>query len=54
MAFYMHKPLPPVDLVKVDDIYFVLDGHRRLPVAGTLGLEMIGANVTEWHLAGPA
>ena len=53
-AFYMHKPLPPVELVKVDDIYFVLDGHHRLSVAGSMGLEAIEAHVTEWHLARPA
>lgn len=53
-AFYMHKRLPPVELVKVGDIYFVLDGHHRLSVAGSLGLEAIEANVTEWHLARPA
>lgn len=54
MAYYMHKPLPPVELVKVDDVYFVLDGHHRLSVAGSMGIEAIEANVTEWHLAKPA
>lgn len=53
MAFYMHKSLPPVELVKVDDIYFVLDGHHRLSVSGSLGVETIEANVTEWSLAKP-
>jgi len=54
IAFYMHKPLPPVELVKVDDIYFVLDGHHRLSVAGSLGFEAVEANVTEWQLVRPA
>ena len=51
MAFYMHKKLPPVELVKVDDIYFVLDGHHRLSVAEAIGLDEIEANVTEWNVA---
>lgn len=53
MAFYLHKPLPPVELVRVDNVYFVLDGHHRLSVAGSLGLEAIEANVTEWQLVRP-
>lgn len=52
-AIYMRKSLPPVELVKVDDIYFVLDGHHRLSVAESLGSESIEANVTEWVLARP-
>ncbi|MBV9197617.1 MAG: ParB N-terminal domain-containing protein [Solirubrobacterales bacterium] len=39
--------LPPVDLLKVGDIYFVRDGHHRVSVASALGLADIDAFVTE-------
>jgi hypothetical protein len=39
--------MPPVDLVRVGDIYFVRDGHHRVSVARALGLNDIDANVTE-------
>lgn len=47
------KALPPVDLVKVGDVYFVLDGHHRISVAQTLGQMEIDAKVTEWQVDGP-
>jgi hypothetical protein len=40
-------PLPPVDLVRIGEIYFVRDGHHRVSVAGALGLTEIDAYVTE-------
>jgi hypothetical protein len=40
-------PLPPVDLTKVGEIYFVRDGHHRVSVASALGLNDIDAYVTE-------
>jgi uncharacterized ParB-like nuclease family protein len=42
------RPLPPVDLIKVGDEYFVRDGHHRISVAHALGQEFIDAEVTEW------
>jgi ParB-like nuclease domain len=39
--------LPPVDLIKVGEIYFVRDGHHRVSVASALGLNDIDAYVTE-------
>ena len=41
------ESLPPVDLIKVGEIYFVRDGHHRVSVASALGLEDIDAYVTE-------
>jgi hypothetical protein len=41
------EALPPVDLVKVGEIYFVRDGHHRVSVARALGLSDIDAHVTE-------
>jgi hypothetical protein len=46
-------PLPPVDLVQVGDLYFVLDGHHRISVARALGQPDIEARVTVWHVRGP-
>jgi hypothetical protein len=41
------ESMPPVDLVKVGEIYFVRDGHHRVSVARALGRTDIDANVTE-------
>jgi hypothetical protein len=38
---------PPIDAVKVDHAYFVLDGHKRVAAARRSGVEIIDANVTE-------
>ncbi len=40
--------LPPVDLIRVRDGYFVRDGHHRISVAHAFGEEYIEAEVTEW------
>jgi hypothetical protein len=42
-------PLPPVELFKVGDFYFVSDGHHRISVARTRGQSYIDAMVTELH-----
>src|SRR6185503_14791568 len=39
--------LPPVDLYKISDIYFVRDGNHRVSVARRLGQSQIDAYVTE-------
>src|SRR6266487_2314382 len=39
--------LPPVDLYKIGDIYFVRDGNHRVSVARQQGGEFIDANVVE-------
>jgi hypothetical protein len=41
------EALPPVDLIKVGEIYFVSDGHHRVSVACALGHTDIDAYVTE-------
>ncbi len=40
-------PMPPVDLLRIGEIYFVRDGHHRVSVARALGHDDINANVTE-------
>jgi hypothetical protein len=46
-------PLPPVELYKIGDIYFVSDGHHRISVARIRGQRYIDAQVTEIVAAGP-
>jgi hypothetical protein len=41
------ESFPPVDLVKVGQLYFVRDGHHRVSVARALGRTDIDAFVTE-------
>jgi hypothetical protein len=41
------RDLPPIDVYKVGDVYFVRDGNHRVSVAKANGLTHIEANVTE-------
>jgi len=41
------KGLPPIELYKVDDVYFVRDGNHRVSVAHQLGAKTIQAEVIE-------
>ena len=41
------KGFPPIDVYKIDQVYFVKDGNHRVSVARELGWDVIQANVTE-------
>ncbi|MDP9248233.1 MAG: hypothetical protein M3O95_09130, partial [Candidatus Dormibacteraeota bacterium] len=41
------RELPPIEVYRVGDVYFVRDGHHRVSVARRLGQETIRANVIE-------
>lgn len=41
------KGFPPIDVYKVDQVYFVKDGNHRVSVARELGWSTIQAHVTE-------
>ena len=41
------ESMPPIDLVRVGEIYFVRDGHHRVSVSRALGRTDIDAYVTE-------
>lgn len=41
--------LPPVELVQVNEVYFVRDGHHRISVAKLAGQLEIEAEVRVWH-----
>lgn len=45
--------VPPIDLYKVGDVYFVRDGNHRVSVARQLGAKTIQAHVTELHTTVP-
>jgi ParB-like chromosome segregation protein Spo0J len=47
------RDLSPVDLIKVDNAYFVVDGHHRLSVAQALGQTEITANVIDYAIEPP-
>jgi hypothetical protein len=42
--------LPPVELIRVGDVYFVRDGHHRISVAVACGAREIDALVTVWEV----
>lgn len=46
-AWYEEVDLPPVQLYKIGDVYFVRDGHHRVSVAREKGQEFIEAEVIE-------
>jgi hypothetical protein len=41
------EPIPPIDVYRIGDMHFVVDGHHRVSVAHALGLKTIDAYVTE-------
>src|SRR5207302_11307346 len=45
--------LPPIDVYKVDDNYYVIDGHHRVSVARNLGRPMINARVVNIKTRAP-
>ena len=46
VVWLQNANLPPVDLIRLGDIYFVRDGHHRISVARTLGRHFVDAEVT--------
>ena len=45
--------LPPIDVYKVDDSYYVIDGHHRVSVARNLGRPVINARVINVRTRAP-
>jgi hypothetical protein len=50
-ARYRDLALPPVELILVEDTYYVRDGHHRVSVSVARGEWYIEARVTVWELA---
>ncbi len=53
-AFHMGEDLPPVELYRIGDTYFVFDGHHRVSVARYHGVPTMEAVVTEFRPKLPA
>ncbi len=47
------EPIPPIEVYRLGDVYFVKDGHHRVSVAGQLGWETIPARVIEVRTRAP-
>lgn len=45
IGFVTGSAIPPIDVYKIADEYFVVDGHHRVSVARAIGQIMIEANV---------
>ena len=41
------EPIPPIDVYRVGDLHFVIDGHHRVSIAMATGATTIEAHVTE-------
>lgn len=52
MTRSQYIPLPPVNLVRVGDRYFVEDGHHRISVVRALHESAIDAEVSVWDVSG--
>lgn len=49
-AWLKDIPLPPIELIKVGDNYFVEDGNHRISVARALGVDYLEANIIEINI----
>ncbi len=49
-AASMGVVMPPVQLLQVDDVYYVRDGHHRISVARAMGQEFVEAEVMVWEV----
>jgi hypothetical protein len=53
-AFHRAEDFPPVELYKLGDAYFVMDGHHRVSVARYHDVPSVEAAVVEFHPKLPA
>jgi hypothetical protein len=53
-AFHRAEDLPPVKLYKLEEAYFVVDGHHRVSVARYHDVPTVEAAVVEFHPTLPA
>jgi hypothetical protein len=50
LAWQRGVHFPAIDLIKIQDVYIVRDGHHRISIARYLGCDFLDAHVTEWVL----
>lgn len=48
---FADRDMPPITVYRVDDLYFVVDGHHRVALARQLKMEFIDAEVTAIELS---
>ena len=48
-AFHRSEDLPPVELYKIGNAYFIADGHHRVSVARYHGVPTVEAEVTQYR-----
>lgn len=53
MAYLAGIQLPSVKLIRVDDVYFVRDGHHRISVSRAFGQLAMDAEVITWKALHP-
>ena len=53
-AFHLTEDLPPIKLYKLEEAYFVLDGHHRVSVARYHDVPTLEAAVVAFHPKRPA
>jgi hypothetical protein len=53
-AFHRAEDFPPIELYKLGDAYFVVDGHHRVSVARYHDVPTVEAAVVEFHPKRPA
>lgn len=52
-AWIAGAEIPPIDVYRLGDLYYVIDGHHRVSVARSLGLDRIKARVTDVRTRAP-
>jgi hypothetical protein len=53
MVYLARMPLPPIQLLRVSNAYFVRDGHHRISVSRTFGQVAMDAEVIVWKASPP-
>jgi hypothetical protein len=53
IVYLSRMPLPPIQLVRIDNAYFVRDGHHRISVSRTFGQIAMDAEVITWKASPP-
>jgi hypothetical protein len=53
IVYLSRLPLPPIELIRVGDAFFVRDGHHRISVGRAFGQISMDAEVTTWKAEPP-
>jgi hypothetical protein len=53
MVYLARLPLPPIEVIRLGDAYFVRDGHHRISVSRAFGQVAMDAEVITWKAQPP-